>query len=388
MSLFLIPTRYIRAKWARTLLLLCIFVLGVASMTALDTVSRTVADSFEQKLISYGANILVTPHRDTLKVSYGGFTLGDVTLDESRLELDKAFAGIEGMVFRANVAIVAPKLLAPARVNDQAVAVVGVLWEQELNLKSYWNVQGQWPEEGEALLGSRAAEQLGLKPGDLLSLEAESLRVSGVLEETGSDDDSVIFADLAFVQKLAQRPNEADFLEVAALCSGCPIEDIVNELKSVLPGQDVLALRQVAESRMYTVHFAQNLTFSISLVILITACATVFMAMLSAVNERRKEIGIMRSVGFSRSDIFVVFASEAAVIGLLAGVLGFLVGHLLAGQVLIGLNLVDTADAMPTLDPTYFLLTTLFVGMIAIIAALFPAWKASRIEPNDALALS
>ena len=70
---------------------------------------------------------------------------------------------------------------------------------------------------------------------------------------------------------------------------------------------------------MYAVHFAQNLAFYVSLVILVTACAMIIMSMLSAVNERRKEIGIMRAVGFSRASVFTVFVSEALGIGLLAG---------------------------------------------------------------------
>ena len=388
MSLLLIPARYIRAKWARTLLLLCIFVLGVASMTALEEVSRIVGESFERKLISYGANILIAPHRDTLKVSYGGFTLGDVTLEESRLPLDEALHAIDGMTLRANVAVVAPKLLTTTRLNNQTVGVVGVLWDEEMALKSYWNIQGEWPDDTGALLGAKAATAMGLKVGDAVPLGSESLLVTGILEETGSDDDNVIFAPLALVQQAAGRPGEADFLEVAALCSGCPIEDIVNELKAALPGQDVLALRQVAESRMYTIHFAQNLTFYVSLVILITACATVFMAMLSAVSERRKEIGIMRSVGFSRRDIFVIFASEALAIGLTSGTLGFVFGHGLAGYVLNHLHLVDDLSEVWNFVPLHFVLTALFVGLIAVIAALFPAWKASRIEPGDALTLS
>jgi len=155
-----------------------------------------------------------------------------------------------------------------------------------------------------------------------------------------------------------------------------------------LPDQEVVALRQVAESRMYSVHFAQNLTFYVSLVILITACATVFMAMLSAVNERRKEIGIMRSVGFSRVNIFTVFCLEALLIGFAAGVAGFVIGHNLAGYVMANLNLVDDVSQIVDFSWGYFAMTAVGVSLIAVFAALFPSWKASRIEPTEALALA
>ncbi|MCL2123682.1 MAG: ABC transporter permease, partial [Desulfovibrionaceae bacterium] len=78
MTLLTIPIRHTRAKWLRVLLLLAVFALGVASMTGLRQISTLIGDSFEKKLVSYGANILVTPKRETLTVSYGGYALGDV----------------------------------------------------------------------------------------------------------------------------------------------------------------------------------------------------------------------------------------------------------------------------------------------------------------------
>jgi putative ABC transport system permease protein len=262
---------------------------------------------------------------------------------------------------------------------------VGVVWDEEFAIKAYWEIRGDMPGPDSVLLGSAAGAALGAGEGDRVALGGRSLRVAGVLGETGGDDDNVIFVDLPLLQRLTGRAGEADFLEVAALCSACPIDDIVNELKDALPGREVLALRQVAESRMYSVHFAQNLTFSISLVILITACATVFMAMLSAVNERRKEIGIMRSVGFSRRHIFSVFALEALLIGLAAGALGFVLGHAVAGYVLENLHMTD--DFAPAFQWGHFVLTSLGVGGLVIAASAFPAWKASRVEPAEVLAV-
>ncbi len=385
MNLLTIPARYMRARWTHTLMLLLIFLLGVASMIALQEVSSTVAESYEKKLVSYGANILITPRRDTIKVSYGGYTLGDVTLEEHAISLDAALSAIEGSAYRANLAVIAPKLLTTTRIGSQTLAVVGVIWDEEESIKSYWRVDGDWPSAESALVGSRVAAGFGLGQGSSIEVAGRDIPVAGVLRETGSDDDNVIFVSLPLLQDLAGRPGAVDFLEVAALCSGCPIDDIVASLKTALPDQDVLALRQVAESRMYSVHFAQNLTFYVSLLILATACATLFMAMLSAVQERVKEIGIMRSVGFSRADIFMLFALESLLLGLAAGMAGFALGHQLSGYVLRNLHLVDAGVEMP-FSWGFFVLTTVAVGAIATVAALFPAWKASRIEPTEALA--
>jgi len=121
----------------------------------------------------------------------------------------------------------------------------------------------------------------------------------------------------------------------------------------------------------------------VSLVILITACAMIVMSMLSAVAERRREIGIMRAVGFSRADVFTVFLSEALAIGLPSGAAGYVAGHMLARYVLEQLRLEDVTTL--AFSPMLCLAAALAAGFAAAVAASFPAWKASRVEPAEAL---
>jgi putative ABC transport system permease protein len=192
-----------------------------------------------------------------------------------------------------------------------------------------------------------------------------------------------LFVPLSLAQHIAAKEGQASFLEVAALCSGCPIDDIVIQLQAALPDTDVRALAQIAESRMYAVHFAQNLAFSVSLVILITACAMLVMSMLSAITERRREIGIMRAVGFSRSNIFTVFVSEAIGIGFLSGVLGYVLGQLLTVRVLRQLHLAE--DVPLAFQGIPCMLLVLLAACTAAVAAAFPAWRASLVEPAEAL---
>jgi putative ABC transport system permease protein len=154
-------------------------------------------------------------------------------------------------------------------------------------------------------------------------------------------------------------------------------------LQSVLPGSEVRALAQVAESRMYSVRFAQNLAFSVSLVILLTACAMLVMSMLSSVAERKREIGIMRSVGFSRAGVAAVFVAEALCIGLAAGICGYAAGRLLTAYVLHRLDAGDVGAL--SFDPAACAAVVLLAVLSAGLAALFPAWRAGRVEPAEAL---
>ncbi len=77
---------------------------------------------------------------------------------------------------------------------------------------------------------------------------------------------------------------------------------------------------------MASVHFVQKLALSVSLVILVTAAAMIGLSMLSAVNERKKDIGILRSLGYGKSQVFPIFCLEAGFIGALAGFIGYVGG--------------------------------------------------------------
>lgn len=239
----------------------------------------------------------------------------------------------------------------------------------------------------EVLAGSALAKRLGLTPGTHLQLgqgEHVALVVSGVLHPTGSDDDNVLFVPLAAAQTLLHANDAAGFIEVAALCSACPIEDIVAELQAALPDVEVKALRHVVAQRMYSINFARNLALIVALVIMVSACAMVVMSMLSAVNERRKEIGILRAIGYSRGAVFVIFAVEALSIGCIAGFAGYALG-LEAGRHILETLSIEAAT-LPPFSFKEMLLCGLASGVVAVLAATFPAWKAGRVDPATALA--
>jgi putative ABC transport system permease protein len=434
MNILTIALRNARKKWVRTFLLLLVFTLGVVSIVSLNFVSRVVGEGLEKKLVSFGANILVSPKSEKLTVSYGGFALGDMLFDVTYLDEKDTIAKIDGIALRKNVSVIAPKLVVMDRVRGAAVAIVGVRFEQEKLLKGYWMVEqgalpGEDPAEAAAklamreqaaaehkdmapanapapsnatdlakapaaaqphgphqsavLAGSAAAAKLGLKLGDTVPLGRGHLVVTGILAPTGSEDDNVLLADLSFVQKATGRPGKANFVEVAALCSGCPIEDIVAQIAEVLPGVEIKALRNVVEQRMYSVHFVKKLILSVSLVILLTGCSMVGISMLSAVNERKKEIGILRSLGFSRRAVFSIFCAEAASVGLLAGLIGYASGYAVSFRILAVLDMAEGAAI--AFEPLHLAATALILALLTSLASLFPAWKAAAIEPSEAL---
>ncbi|EPR35465.1 MacB-like periplasmic core domain containing protein [Alkalidesulfovibrio alkalitolerans DSM 16529] len=386
MGILLIPWRNLRRKPLRTALMILVFAAGVAAVSALATLSTQVGDNLEAKMSAYGANILVTPKRESLHVSYGGMQLGDVSYDVGALNAEATVAAIRSIHHRDRLAAVAPKLALLAQVDGQSVGVIGVDFDQELRIKSYWWPEGEMPKEPfHVLAGAHAARALGLSPGSEVVLMDRPFVVAGVLNVTGGDDDNVIFADITALQDATGKPGAAHFVEIAALCAGCPIEDITDQLEAALPNAEVITMQQVVRERMMTVDFVQRLAAGISAVILLTACVMIGLSIFTSVNERIHEIGLLRALGFSKGSVFAVFSLEAVGMGLVAGVLGQ-IGGMFASERLAGLvGLGDAAIA--TFDPLHFVLALVVVPLLAALAALPPALKAARVEPSQALVM-
>lgn len=379
-----IPLKNIRRKPSKTLLLLLVFTLGVMSIIALYQVSLVVGHSLEKKLTAFGANIIISPKAETLSVSYGGFNMGEMFFDVGKLSEKQTIKAIKSIGYQDRISIIAPKLVSMTKINGTSIAVVGVNWEQEQNMKSYWAVNGEIPTvENQLILGTTAATKLGLQTGDEITMFEQLFTVSGVLYETGGDDDTVILLSLPTLQALTKQPDTTSFIEVAALCSGCPIDDIVSQIRTALPGADVKALQNVVNQRMASILFVQKLALMVSIIILITAAAMVGLSMLSAVNERKKEIGILRSLGFTKGRIFFIFCFEAALIGIAAGFIGYILGFFSSFKVLELLTLADGLS--PTFSFGQLFTTCAFFGAITLFAALYPAWKGASIQPSSTL---
>jgi len=264
--------------------------------------------------------------------------------------------------------------------------MVGVDWAEELLIKNYWGFAGRPAEApGEVLVGSKAAQTLGLKPGDALETERGRFTVAGVILPTGSEDDNVVFAGLEDLQQAYGQPGAIHFAEVAALCSGCPIDDIVAQIQQVLPEVDIVAMQKVVKARMYTVHFVQHLALIVSVILLVTACFMIALSLLASVNERKHEIGVLRSLGYSRASVFTIFSVEALIIGMAAGVVGYFGGFGISLKVMDMLDLAK--EATLAMEPLHLAATLAGVALVSCLSSVIPAWKAANTEPSQALVM-
>jgi putative ABC transport system permease protein len=380
MNIFSIPIRNLKRKLARTIVLILVFTAGIVSVVSLYYVSETVGESLEKELTAYGANIVMTPKSDALNVNYGGYSLGSLSYEIKYLDIEKVTKNIKSIELAERISAIAPKLIEVGEVNESKVAMVGINWVEERKIKSYWFVDGKISDQkSEAVLGKKIADKLSLKNGDKFIFKSHEFVVTGVLATTGGEDDNFIFTQLEYLQQITSRGNDVNFIEVSALCAGCPIGDIVSQVSSVVPGADVNALQKVVKQRMHTLGFVKKLIYGVGVVILVIACFMLTAFMLASVNERAKEIGILRSVGYSKRSIFLIFTFEALFIGVCAGVVGYVAGFYSSIELLPFLGIKDSAE----LNFTFFglVICTVLASVISMAASIYPARRATKIEP-------
>lgn len=374
----------LRRRKMRSALLVISVVIGVASIIFLYSTTQAMQEDVANKLDQYGSNILILPESGE-SMTFGGITVEAPTqikeLDMSLIEQMKTIKDSE------TLATIAPKLLVNTNIEGQELLLLGVDFREELRLKKWWQLTGlaknQIPTADQLILGSDVAQALNLSPKQSVTIMGQDFIVAGIIEPTGSsENDQAVFIDLAVLQKLANRPNAISLIEAAALCYTCPIEEITQQLIDKLPGTKVTALKSSLESRDDTFHKFNVFARSVALILFIASSLVITMTMKASVEERTREIGILRAIGFRKRHIIQIVLTEAGFLSLFGGLLGYVLG--MGAAVNFGSALVKAQVHIPWQFDllAYSLIASLLIGLLA---SLYPAWKASRLDPTESL---
>jgi len=416
MRLHDISLNNLKRRKGKAVFLVIGLLIGVTTAVTLITLTRVMEEDMGKKMDQLGANILIVPKSHDLALSFGGMQLSGVSLDVKPLH-NEDIKKIQKIKNSENLSILSPKLIGALTLGGKDVFLAGVDFQEELRLKRWWKIaplaamvpmdqmahgpagdmmahapsaaaKSAWQlkdelQENDLLAGATVARLLGLSEGKSLEIRGETFQVRAVLEETGSQDDLLLFADLQEVQEALGRKGELSLIEVAAFCNTCPIDEMVQQLGEVLPGAKVTAIKQAVESRMETVKHFRRFSLGISGIVLFIGSLIVFTTMMASVNERTREIGIFRAIGFRKRHIVQVILLEAFLIGLLAGLMGYAAGVGFS-RLTLPFFLQNPGVSIPW-DYRMIVLSTGLSVLLALLASTYPALRAARMDPTEAL---
>jgi putative ABC transport system permease protein len=357
-------------------------VVGVAAMVAVIGFVRTMTAEINHKMERYGANILILPKTEALQLSYGGINLGGVAVDVAPIQ-QTDLQRLESIQNAANIAATGPTLLGVVEADGRRVLLAGIDLKSVNILKPWWQLNGQRPSGNGLLAGAKTARVMNLAVGRDVNLNGTPMPVVGILEATGSQDDHLLFTELATAQTILGKQGQISMAEVAALCNACPIDEMVRQIAGALPEAKVMAIQQVVKGRMDTLHRFSTFSLGMSAVVILVGSLVVLTTMMSSVRERKEEIGIFRAMGFRKSHVMGIIFSEAAMISGPAGLIGYLTGSVATWLAVRFFSSLEHASV--AFDPLLCGAAILLAMAVGLLASIYPAIMAARLDPNTAL---
>jgi putative ABC transport system permease protein len=316
-------------------------------------------------------------------MTFPSLNIGGVSVDTQTLN-DSDIPKIREIEVKENISIVSPKLIGVVEIDGKKILLTGVLFQEEIRLKKWWKIHGDIPKSrGEVLLGNEVAVRLFKSSGDAFVMNGKTVRVSGILDETGSQDDFLIFGDLAFVQEALKKPGALSLIEVSAFCISCPIEEIVHQISKGLPHAKVTAIKQTLQTKMEALDHFKKFSIGISIIVLLIGGLIVLTNMMASVNERKREIGIFRAIGFRKSHIIRIIFLEVFIMGLLGGIMGNIFG--LGISYLLGPVITGIKGEGILIDPVLAIGVVFLSVTMGILSSIYPAIHASKMDPTVAL---
>jgi len=366
-------------------------VIAASAIVAVITTFTAATDGLYDESGKFGANIIIRPQTNSIPLIEGSTTVGSISTGENYIDESK-LPNIYTIENSANLAVVSPRLYGIANIgisSSSPVILMGVDPKEEPKIKAWWKLDGRWisAEDGEiteVMLGSDIAKPLGLVTGSTITLTNGNNSVDGdvvaVIETTGGSEDGYIITSLKTAQYMFDNEGKISSIEVRALCNDCPVEEMSRQIEAALLNVEARAMSQIVLSEMALIKRTQSSAMAVSIITLLVSALTVASTMLASVNEKLKEIGIMRAVGASDIQIVSMLLFEGAIIGAIGGSVGFVLGTLVsfvAAPLLLSV----------TPSPIWILLpaaagVSITVGMVASV---MPAKRAVSIDPAEVL---
>jgi len=251
--------------------------------------------------------------------------------------------------------------------------------------------EGNWfsaPEAAETVFGYEAAELEQREVGDMYLIPEKNIEVKvvGILERTGTQDDGTIFLPIGTVQKVFGIRDELTGIGIKVR-KDADMAKFEARMYN-LPDVQVVSLTQVKNTIMTLVSTARVMVLSIALIAILIAMMGVVNTILMSVMERRQEIGILKSMGAMASDIFKLVWLETLILCLTGGLVG-------TGMALVTAKITDIlvrkllpyapSGSLVKIEPGLVLATLGIVTLVGLASGIYPSWKAGRVRPLESI---
>lgn len=249
-------------------------------------------------------------------------------------------------------------------------------------------------DTGVVVVGSDLVAKLGAEVGETVEIRGKDFEVVGILEKTLTAPDMSVSMPLRDAQELFAESLPVavrDSVDAHAIVTGITVypEDgvdpdaLAKTIEGEIPEVSAMGPKGFEESVTEPLKIFNQIIYAVALLSLVIGGLSVINTMTMSVSERTREIGIRKSIGATSGAVMRQFIAESAVIGLIGGLVGLLLGWM----IVTGANAAGAESATKL-----FLITTrLAVGsvgfalVLGVLAGMYPAWHAASLNPVRAL---
>lgn len=380
MNLYTIAIDNLIRRKGKTAFLVIGIVIGITATVGLLLITQAMRQDFQDKISKFGANIIITPQKDELPLTYGSVTMPVLKLND-KAGIDQS--DVKKLRSIRGLGALSAKVVGGTTINGKNGLLVGVVFSHEKALKNWWEITGRIPRDAdEALIGSSLAANLGLKTGSRAKIGGADFNVAGVIKETGASDDNAIFLSLPRAQKILGLQNKLSLIEAGAANGTGSAPDVAKRISSRFPTLQAAAIEEAMQAQSANIKFFSWFSLVSSAVILFVSSLIVFITMMSSVNERIREIGIFRAVGFRQKHVMTIIMTEAAAVSFAGGLAGALAGYGLA-RIALPFFVKDIRHV--PFGPLVLVLAITLAIAIGCLSSWLPANRAAKMDPAQAL---
>jgi ABC-type lipoprotein release transport system permease subunit len=382
----------------RSSLTIVMVVVAIALMIVFQGLIIGVTASITESATKYGTGDLKLLPKNAIDPS-----LGMPSLLNNTNEIQEILEDLEYVkAFSPRIAM-SSALIFKSTIQGVALVAVDPVFERNTTAIASSMVNGTYFDgEDNIVLGQALADNLGIKLNDGITLlltdnTQHNFTVSGIYSTRITDfDEKFIYAKLGAIQGiLGLNGNQTSEIVVTIKdpstvdksAAGIALKLSQNSIEC-----DVKTWEDLSQSLLAAIELNQQVLGIIYLIALVIAGMGIMNTMFMSVSERTREIGILQAVGMNPGGILRIFLLESLIIGLIGGIFGSISGTAIVYSInSVGLEYPSQVQYLPItkiqaiIDPSTVLFMLVFALAISLAAGAYPAWRASRREPVEAL---
>ncbi|MBK8958682.1 MAG: ABC transporter permease [Proteobacteria bacterium] len=392
---FILAVRAIRRNLLRSSLTVLGIVIGVAAVITMVTIGKGATARVTQDISQLGANLLIVRP---------GQRVGMQRTEAPNFKLADAEAVAREVNSVTTVAPTASRALAVVAGNNSWLSSIYGVDNRYFEVGNWTLAAGRQFTSGElrggaavCVLGETVRKNLfGARQGvgEKIRFGKVSCDVIGLLQTkgqttTGMDQDDMVLTPMRTYWRRVAGNQDVTSMQISAR-DGVPtavalrdITDLLRERRHIAPHEDddftVMDLQEIARTLAGTTQVLTGLLGAVAAVSLLVGGIGIMNIMLVSVTERTREIGIRLAIGALERDVLLQFLIEAVVLSGFGGVAGILIA------IAASMGLSKMLAVPLILDPGMILLAFLFAVAVGVVFGYFPARKAARLDPIEAL---